>query len=239
MASTRAGVVARQRLGAQWQENTRSNVNHVALRKKPGEQGGVCGAAWDPMMLESLPHARAGGCPWLPGIAADWDRGVARRHGAERGAAFYRDALVYAQAMWLADKPAQAILQLNKAWMAELPAAAPVLECHPPPYAALVWILHEAVDGSHGYLGNPVRHFQHLASRVSGPRAEIRSWRAWWCFHLAEIVLPHDRFPRDGKQCAREGLWIPSHRTTLAHIARHGWADEFTHAHRSADSVAQ
>jgi hypothetical protein len=92
----------------------------------------------------------------------------------------------------------QVILQLNKAWMADLSDEDDVLAAHPAPYQALVWLLETAAAGNHGYLGNPVRHFQHLASRVSGPRSEIRAWRAWLCFHLAEKGLPAARFPRDG-----------------------------------------
>ena len=40
---------------------------------------------------------------------------------------FYQDALRYAQSQWISGKPAQAILQLDKAWMADLPADHPVL----------------------------------------------------------------------------------------------------------------
>ena len=52
---------------------------------------------------------------------------VTRRHGVERGAAFYQDALRYAQSLWISGKPAQAILQLDKAWMADLSDDAAVL----------------------------------------------------------------------------------------------------------------
>jgi hypothetical protein len=110
--------------------------------------------------------------------------------------------------------------------MADLPADDPVLQAHPPPYRALVWILETAASGDHGYLGNPVRHFQHLASRMSGPRAEIRAWRAWLCFHLAEKSLGCPGFPRDGGQLAREGLWIPGLQRTIPEISKHGWKNE-------------
>ncbi len=165
-------------------------------------------------------------CPWLPEISAVHDFSLTRRHGAARGADFYLDALRYAQSQWCAGKPAQAILQLNKAWMADLAEGDPVLESHPPPYHALVWILQTAAPGNHGYLGNPVRHFQHLASRMRGPRAQIRSWRAWLCFHLAEQSLDPARFPRDAEQLAREGLWIPGLRRAVHEVARNGWEHE-------------
>jgi hypothetical protein len=123
-------------------------------------------------------------------------------------------------------KPAQAILQLNKAWMADLAADDPILESHPPPYRALVWILETASTGDRGYLGNPVRHFQHLASRMGGPRAEIRAWRAWLCFHLAGKSLGTAGFPRDGGQIAREGLWIPGIQRAMHEVSKNGWRDE-------------
>lgn len=158
-------------------------------------------------------------CPWLPFVKEIHDFSVTRRHGQHRGPAFYQDALRYAQSQWISGKPAQAILQIDKAWMAEHPGD------HGHPYQALVWILRNSADGNAGYLGNPVRHFQHLASRMSGPRSEIRSWRAWLCLHLAERILPSG-YPRDGRQLAREGLWIPGLPTCLAAIHQLGWAGE-------------
>lgn len=165
-------------------------------------------------------------CPWLPEVEEIHDHSVTRRHGAVRGAEFYLDALRYAQSQWISGKPAQAVLQLDKAWMADLPPGHPVLERHPAPYRALVWILVRAASGDCGYLGNPVRHFQHLASRMSGPRAEIRAWRAWLCFHLAERVLPSAGFPRDGRQMVREGMWIPGPGSVLSAMSGLGWTGE-------------
>jgi hypothetical protein len=110
--------------------------------------------------------------------------------------------------------------------MSDLTGDEPVLRIHPSPYRSLVWIMETAAAGNHGYLGNPVRHFQHLASRMSGPRAEIRSWRAWFCFHLAEKVLNCAEFPKDGEQIAREGLWIPGSQRARNEILENGWAGE-------------
>lgn len=165
-------------------------------------------------------------CPWLPEVLEPHDFTITRRHGAVRGAAFYQDALRYAQSQWISGKPAQALLQLDKAWMADLPNGDSVLGDHPPPYRALAWILRQAADGKRGYLGNPVRHFQHLASRMSGPRADIRSWRAWLCMHLAGRVLPRAGFPLDGRQLAREGLWVPGLQRSLDAVAAAGWTGE-------------
>lgn len=146
-------------------------------------------------------------CPHLP----DCDQSLPVCHGTNRGGAFYLDALAFAQGYWLAGKPAQSILQLNKAFSADLRDDDPVLEKWPWPYAALEWIMEHAADGTAGFLGNPVRHFQHLATRMSGPLQEVRIARAWKCFHIARRVLAErGDFPLDGRQIAREGIFIPA-----------------------------
>ena len=78
----------------------------------------------------------------------------------------------------------------------------------PMPYQALVWILTRRHE--EGFIGNPVRHFQHLATRMSGANKSLRITRAWLCFHLAESVLPADDFPRDTRQIEKEELTIPN-----------------------------
>ena len=147
-------------------------------------------------------------------------RGFGRRRDAE----FYVTALRYAQTLWSRGMPAQAILQLNRAWSAELDSQDPVLSEWPPPYRALTWMLERRPAGR--FVGNPVRHFQHLATRVRGRDAEIRSWRAWACFRLAGKILPEGDFPRDQLQEAREGLVFPGSERILCEIERLGWAGE-------------
>lgn len=149
---------------------------------------------------------------------------VTRDLAGERGAAYYRAALAYAQSLWREGKPAQAILQLNKAFTARLAADAEVLEEWPAPYRALGWMLRERPDGA--FLGNPVRHFQHLATRVNGEDRELRSWRAWGCFHLSRRVLPEEGFPIDAEQVRREGLEFPEWERVLAELGRRGWRGE-------------
>jgi len=145
-------------------------------------------------------------CPHLP----DYDPALPKRHGPDRGAVFYLDALAFAQGYWVERKPAQAILQINKAFSADLCDGDQILETWPWPYAALDWILKRSADGGHGFLGNPVRHFQHLATRMSGSRKEVRIAHAWECFHVAKRVLgQRGDFPLDGRQIAREGIFIP------------------------------
>ena len=68
-------------------------------------------------------------------------------------------------------------------------------------------------------MGNPVRHFQHLATRVRGPDAGLRSWRAWACFHLCWLELAAGEFPPDHEQAAREGLRYPSREEIEAGLA--------------------
>lgn len=156
-----------------------------------------------------MEYRRVEACPYLPHCEA----GKRKSHGEARGAGFYLDALTFAQGYWLDGKPAQAILQLNKAFSADLEEDAGILKRWPWPYAALEWMLESAADGGCGFLGNPVRHFQHLATRMSGSRKEERIARAWKCFHIARRVL-HGRgdFPLDGRQIAREGIFMPAER---------------------------
>lgn len=187
-------------------------------------------------MPEEMPHAFVNPpCPWLPAVDQAHDCTLTRRHGPMRGVDFHHDALRFAQSQWRCGKPAQAILQLDKAWGADLPGGPEDAAADASPYMALAWIMQTAAAGNHGYLGNPVRHFQHLASRMSGPRAEIRAWRAWFCMHLAERLLPSGGFPRDGRQLAREGLFVPAIGSALAHLARMGWPGEARQATAALD----
>ena len=87
-------------------------------------------------------------CPWLPEVEEIHDYSITRRHDKAKGAGFYLDALRYAQSQWLTGKPAQAILQLNKAWMADLSGGEPELVNNPPPYQALAWILNHAASAT-------------------------------------------------------------------------------------------
>ncbi len=149
----------------------------------------------------------------------------------KRCSEFYQKSLEYAQFLWVAGKPAQAILQLNRAWAADLPDDDPVLSRWVPPFAALAWMLaqRDEMQGG-GFIGNPVRHFQHLATRVTGPRREVRSWRAWACFHIAESRLDSSVHPRDEYQIEREELCIPDTEETLTALHQHGWSGESNHA---------
>lgn len=163
-------------------------------------------------------------CPLLPEVTHPHGHMVTRVHAPEKGERFYFAALCYAQSLWREGKPAQAILQLNKAFMADLRGDEPVLSEHSSPYEVLCWFLENRPADR--FLGNPVRHFQHLATRVSGERKEIRSWRAWACFHLSRAILPADEFPPDEEQIAKEGIVFPTWPETLDAVTRLGWSAE-------------
>lgn len=163
-------------------------------------------------------------CPLLPEVSHPHGHMVTRVHAREKGERFYFAALCYAQSLWREGKPAQAILQLNKAFMADLKGDEPVLTEYPPPYAVLCWFLENRPADR--FLGNPVRHFQHLATRVSGERKETRAWRAWACFHLSRGRLPADQFPPDAEQVAAEGIVFPAWEEVIDAISRTGWPSE-------------
>jgi len=164
-------------------------------------------------------------CPFLPPSPRVMRPAEMRsvRESGDRGA-YYIAALTCAQSLWLEGKPAQAILQLNHALAVDIGADAPALIQWPLPYQAKMWIFTRRHE--EGFMGNPTRHYQHLASRMSGPLSELRSWRAWACFHLSERVLPTDEFPRDFLQIEKENLVIPDWEKTISEIKRLGISGE-------------
>lgn len=163
-------------------------------------------------------------CPYLPEVEGVLGVEVVACLRGRYDAEFYEACLRYAQSLWLEGKPAQAMLQLNRAFTADFSGEESVLQDWPLPYAAMVWVMTKAEEGE--FLGNPVRHFQHLATRMSGPRAELRKWRAWACFCLAEGVLEHGDFPRDEKQIEKEGVEIPSLKEVLRQLEAWGLTGE-------------
>jgi hypothetical protein len=160
-------------------------------------------------------------CPFLPAQEAPLTAESVAALGDDRGPDFYLAALHYAQSLWLQGFPARAILLLNRALGAEV-RDAPVLQRWPLPYAAVAWIL-QCHRPEH-FIGNPRRHWQHLASRMSGPRAELRTWRAWACWHIACLALPD--LPADEVQLATEGLREPGEEAIAGQLARLGYPGE-------------
>lgn len=144
-------------------------------------------------------------CPYLPPVSEPIAAAEMKRFGSDRGELFYEGALECAQSLWLKGLPAQAVLQLNRAFSADLSGREMILCKWELPYRAMKWILEERpVDQ---FIGNPRRHFQHLATRMVEPRREIRTWRAWACWWYACEIF--SEFPADEKQIAEEGIIEP------------------------------
>lgn len=178
------------------------------------------------MVSEALVHVPGlEKCPFLPAqeepLNAAWMTGP-EGPGAERGEFFYRRALHYAQSLWLQGFPARSILLLNRALGAELRGDEPVLREWPLPYFAIGWLLRNHREDQ--FIGNPRRHWQHLATRMSGPRSELRTWRAWACWRMACVALPE--CPADERQLAEEGVREPGEEEIASHLDRLGLPGE-------------
>lgn len=145
-----------------------------------------------------------------------------RRFGKHRGEAFYKGALECAQSLWIQGLPAQALLQLNRAFSADLSGTESVLSEWELPYCAVRWIMSESPPDQ--FIGNPRRHFQHLATRVGAPRRELRSSRAWACWWHAVEVFPD--FQADEKQLREEGILEPDKEQIAQSLEEHGNAGE-------------
>lgn len=122
------------------------------------------------------------------------------------GERFYLQALKCGQSLWQQGLPAQALLMFNRALGADLNGGEEILEQWPLPYPAIAWVMLQRSDDQ--FIGNPRRHFQHLATRMVEPRKARRSARAWACWLMACQVFPD--CPADEKQIAEEGVVEPS-----------------------------
>ena len=148
-------------------------------------------------------------CPFLPEIDRVWRATDVTAFGDERGAAFYHASLCYAQSQWRKGVPAQAMLQINRS----LACCLKVSEMSQPlGYKPMAWLIANRREGQ--FIGNPVRHFQHLATRMVEPRRNLRAWRAWACWWLACRIFPD--YPADEKQLAEEEVVEPSRTEIVA-----------------------
>jgi hypothetical protein len=147
-------------------------------------------------------------CPLLPEVDHVWQARELLQFGKERGPEFYEASLHYAQSQWQEGLPAQAMLQLNRAFACHFTQQEPILQRWPLPYRAMAWIIQHRKEGQ--FIGNPRRHFQHLATRMVQPHKDLRSWRAWACWYLSTLLLPADTYPADAKQLSEEGIQEPS-----------------------------
>ncbi len=145
-------------------------------------------------------------CPYLPEVDEPLGAAEMKRFASDRSEDFYLRALECAQSLWLQGLPAQSILLMNRAFSADLKGGERVLERWPLPYAGMRWVMEARKEDQ--FIGNPRRHFQHLATRMVAPRKELRTWRAWGCWILACGVFPD--YPADEKQLVEEAIEEPS-----------------------------
>lgn len=167
-------------------------------------------------MAEHLPELAP--CPFLPEVDRPMRAVDMRSLGADRGSDFYERALQCAQSLWLQGLPAQSLLLMNRAFSADLEGDEEVLTRWALPYRAMVWVMsHRSEDF---FIGNPRRHFQHLATRMVEPRKAIRSWRAWACWRYACLIFPD--YPADEKQLEEEGVTEPKDAAIAAGLDQYG-----------------
>lgn len=164
-------------------------------------------------------------CPLLPEIDRLYRASDLDRFGKTRGPDFYETALHYAQSLWQTGFPAKSILLINRALSVTLDRAEPVFQKHPLPYRAVAWLLFERPEGQ--FIGNPRRHWQHLATRMVEPNKELRTWRAWACWYLAKTILPEVEHPSDMKQIREESVVEPTFLEIGRHLKRLSPADDF------------
>jgi GNAT superfamily N-acetyltransferase len=153
-------------------------------------------------------------CPFLPEPERDFKAADINAHGSNRDLAFYADALNYAQTLWLTGFPAKALLLINRALSCSLPDVS--LRVPYQPYDAIAWILVNRPEDR--FIGNPRRHYQHLATRMVEPHKELRTWRAWACWHLSKNLLREDEFPHDAKQVREERIAKPRRHDIAAQL---------------------
>jgi len=161
-------------------------------------------------------------CPYLPLPSRTLTAASIRAVGDSRGPDFYVLALECAQALWLARLPAQSLLLINRAFSAALAPGDSVLLQWPLPYAAAAWVMRHREPND--FIGNPRRHYQHLATRMVDPRRDLRSWRAWACWAMARSIFPD--LPPDHKQLTEEGIVEPETDTIRSHLHRFGLPGE-------------
>ncbi|MEM7147701.1 MAG: hypothetical protein AAF591_21540 [Verrucomicrobiota bacterium] len=158
-------------------------------------------------------------CPFLPEAEEVLTASAMKAVGSDRGELFYERALTCAQSLWLQGYPAQSLLQINRALGADLRGGEAVLGRWPLPYAAADWVMRRVREGQ--FIGNPRRHYQHLATRMVEPRKAQRVWRAWGCWYLACRVGCAE-WVADEKQIREEGVREPARGEIEAGLAAEG-----------------
>jgi len=157
-------------------------------------------------------------CPFLPKVVAPLRAVEMKRLGSDRGPGFYFRALECAQSLWLQALPAQSLLLINRALGSDLNGDEEVLEDFPIPYEAAAWVMQNRKKDQ--FIGNPRRHYQHLATRMVEPRKELRTWRAWGCWYLACSVFSD--YPADEVQLQNESVTEPTREETFSRLEKLG-----------------
>ncbi len=126
-------------------------------------------------------------CPFLPscGRLLSWRDLNALRE--DQGPELYRLCLEYGQQLWLDDLPARALLAVDRALYCDVPNDPEALTEYPMPYRTIGWMVKQPSDN---FAGNARVHYQHLADRVRGERAELKKWRAWAAWAVTRHVRP-------------------------------------------------
>lgn len=171
------------------------------------------------MSLQRIHLVGLESCPFLPAVDEVLPASSMKAFGkSDRGPEFYLQALCCAQSLWRQGFPAQSLLQINRALGADLGGSEPVLGDWPLPYRAAAWVMSRRL--AEQFIGNPRRHYQHLATRMVEPRRVQRSWRAWGCWWMACQLYPDE--PADEKQLAEEGIVEPTRDQIATGLAAHG-----------------
>jgi len=165
-------------------------------------------------------------CPFLPEVYRVHTAADLERFGKCRDSEFYLTCLRYAQSLWQSGFPAKSILLCNRALSAPLDGSEPGLKIWPLPYQALAWILIQQPDGQ--FIGNPRRHWQHLATRMVEPNKALRTWRAWACWYLAKTLLPETSYPADTQQIRKESIVEPCFDDIFTALVRLSPTDDVT-----------
>ncbi|WP_269539078.1 hypothetical protein [Cerasicoccus fimbriatus] len=127
-------------------------------------------------------------CPYLPPAPdrMSWRDLAAWRE--QQGPEFYAIALAYGQYLWRQGLSARALLAVDRGLYADLTGSEAILADWPLPYRAIGWLVANNPPGV--FIGNPRVHYQHLADRVRGERAEQKKWRAWAAWAVVRQVAP-------------------------------------------------
>ena len=112
----------------------------------------------------------------------------------------YLACLAYGQRLWTEGLAARALLAVDRGLFCAVPSGHPALVAHPPPYAAIRWMVTQDIGGD--FIGNPRVHYQHLADRVRGGREHRVRWRAWAAWAVVRSARPD--WPADPRHAVTE-----------------------------------